>query len=145
MNKLFTIILLAILTSCSHEEINIIGKYKTANYSKAERYIKVLNYRGVVMGCSLDLKSDSTFIYQTCGIISNGNWRIDNDSIILKETNIRWRSDSLNQYGFKGEHPKPQKQLSFYMDGNKLINVIVDYNLDQKKEKFYLRLEKQPF
>jgi len=144
MRIILTLLTLFItFASCKDENENIIGKYETANYSKIERYIKAINYRGVSMGCSLELKSDSTFVYQTCGIISSGNWQKERDSIILREEIIRWRNDSLNEFGFNGEHPKPIGHISFYLDGNDLINVQIDQATENKKGKYYSRLEKQ--
>lgn len=60
-------------------------------------------YSSHVMGCELKLNKDFTFRLQTCGAIKTGQWKLLADSLYLYTENIRWRNDSLQQYGFKGK------------------------------------------
>lgn len=58
------------------------------------------------VGSELSLNPDSTFTYKTCGNIMTGLWRYYNDSLLLIANTNRWRSDSLNRYGYQGQWPK---------------------------------------
>jgi hypothetical protein len=75
-----------------------VGTYKNFKPSKAQAYwIKLsLRYNSYMLGSSVELKADSTFIYQTCGNIEIGKWTIEEDSLVLYVSDGRHKNDSIN-------------------------------------------------
>ncbi|MGA3015327.1 MAG: hypothetical protein ABSD71_14980, partial [Bacteroidales bacterium] len=72
-------------------------------------------------GSQMVLNVDSSFKYMTCSTIYTGNWYSINDSLFLKVKTVRWRIDSLNQYGFHGKWPNlPVKPIGFKIKDNHL-------------------------
>jgi hypothetical protein len=98
MKKGLYIGLLFIVVSCSSTEKVIVGKYKSKTYNIFQRIIMQIKSETSVMGSELELRSDSTYLYISCGNIINGNWRIySNDTLALFCKNNKFRNDSLNK------------------------------------------------
>lgn len=135
----YTIITFFLLAACSRK-IEVIGIYNTDRYSRAEKFSKsIVNKTWFVVGSSLEVNEDSTFHYQTCGNIMDGNWHIQRDSLVLDIDSNRWRSDSLQENGLLGRKPGSDFDLTFKINGDCLIQI--------KKPKdgigsYYLRLKK---
>ncbi len=93
------------------------------------------------VGSDLLLNSDSTFIYRTCGSISTGNWYSKKDSLYLISKTIRWRSDSLNKYGYQGKWLSlPKKPIVFEIKSNYLEQILHLDNGDKGIERLKLNL-----
>lgn len=127
--RLFAILILVIfITSCSSYDISI-TKYKSVRYSKFEQYWNYL-FRGIntfAVGSEIELKSDSTYKYTTCGNIITGTWSTSEDSLLLKVLTNRWRNDSLNTYGFEGKMPEIAKEpIVFMFDSNSIHAVHIN-------------------
>jgi hypothetical protein len=60
-----------------------------------------------IQGMTLILKNDSTYFYDTCGILLDGYWSVRNDSLLMKVDNIRYKNDSINKIR------KPEKRADF--------------------------------
>jgi len=96
--------------NCSAQEKRSIqtGKYSYIKWSQLEMaWLNVT--KGIhhfFVGSELILNSDSTFTYTTCGNIMTGKWKYNTDSLLLLANSNRWRSDSLNKYGYKGKWPE---------------------------------------
>ena len=140
--KIIFIATILFLVSCEKKTIDIIGLYKNDNYSKTEQLLKSIKFDGLAVGSELDLKKDSSFVYTTCAIVSNGKWTIKNDSLILNENKIRWRIDSLNKFGYEGQHPEIRKNLAFKIGKNELESIEVYEISEGKIDKTYSRLVK---
>jgi hypothetical protein len=92
--KLLTVILLiSLLFSCSNSDHEISGFYNQE--IKLYERIRYCNNR-LVNGSTLNLESDSTFIYATCGMISSGRWKTSNDTLLLLTAKKRFKIDSFN-------------------------------------------------
>jgi hypothetical protein len=94
-----TILVCCILLNCNTQpkpnELTGIYKAKTPNLLvQAYNNYKKAAY---VVGSEITLKTDSTFIYTTCGNIITGNWFVIKDSIYLKVNTNYYKNDSLNQ------------------------------------------------
>ncbi|WP_179350055.1 hypothetical protein [Winogradskyella pacifica] len=130
------------LLCCGKNITDITGLYKNDDYSKSEQLLKSLKFDGLAVGSELDLKKDSSFVYSTCAIISNGRWTIKKDSLILIENEIRWRIDSLNKYSYEGKHPEIRKKLTFKINKDKLESIEIYKSPEGEIDKTYSRLVK---
>jgi hypothetical protein len=103
----------------------IVGVYKSKKmgyYDLIENYIKGI--RGHIVGCSLILEKDSSFLYMTCGNIQKGNWKIHNDSLLLFVKSSRYKSDSLDHiYGELYNREFDLHPLKFKMENNEFQNI----------------------
>lgn len=123
MNKKICILffLLAINWSCNERTQSIEGVYSSKDYSRLDLwYLGMIENTAVVGGTKLELFNDSTFQLITCSTFSEGHWSLDFDTLILAENQIRWRHDSIQQYGYKGKWPQ-QSYKRFLIKNNKLI------------------------
>ena len=73
------------------------GEYEVVPKTIGDRlFMRKINADGRIIGSRLNLHTDSTFTYKTCGNQMTGKWNKKKDSIILYvKTNI-YRSDSMN-------------------------------------------------
>ena len=140
-NYIFIFIIL-FLFSCEQKITDITGLYKNDDYPKFEQLLKSLKFDGLAVGSELDLKKDSSFVYSTCAIISNGKWTIKKDSLVLIENKIRWRIDSLNKYGYEGKHPEIREKLAFKIGKDKLESIETYEISEGEIDKTYSRLVK---
>jgi hypothetical protein len=96
--------------NCSAQEKGSIqtGKYSYIKWTQLEMaWISVT--KGIhhfFVGSELVLNCDSSFTYKTCGNIMTGIWKYNNDSLSLIANSNRWRSDSLDKYGYQGKWPE---------------------------------------
>lgn len=102
--KFFAIVL--ILYSCDEEKSDeLFGIYKSSKLLRSEK----INYgtNKDIQGMTLILKNDSTYFYDTCGILLDGSWSVRNDSLLMTVDNIRYKNDSINKIR------KPEKRTDF--------------------------------
>lgn len=80
-----------ILQSCitNNKTVSIGGNY----VSMGPSFFQSLFY-SYAIGMKLDIRSDSTFLYETCGNIGNGVWNISGDTLELKLLNYKLKSES---------------------------------------------------
>lgn len=94
----------SLLAGCSRHQQSIIGRYKSKEYSFISKYyLHLIRNTSFIIGSSIEIKSDSTYVLTNCGNIEEGKWEIRDDSLLLFCKDNRWRIDSLNRTGFKGE------------------------------------------
>lgn len=127
MNKFLSKILIAALSvlvfGCSSDNPNIVGLYTSKDFNIASKTCYYFRNIRTTSGISLELKSDSTFSFQTCGNIIDGNWKTAKDSLFLFCKNNKYRIDSLNIVGYNGRFAKcNEKPRAFLIDGNVLKN-----------------------
>ena len=100
------LVLFVLLTSCDDKTTNkLFGKYESSKLDFSEKFRFRTNKD--IKGMTLILKKDSTYFYDTCGILINGSWSVRNDSLSMKVDNIRYKNDSLNKIR------KPEKRADF--------------------------------
>ncbi|MGB6034692.1 MAG: hypothetical protein WBG42_00390 [Cryomorphaceae bacterium] len=120
----FTLMLL-LLTSCSAQESELTGTYKSDDPNLVKKGWKVVfeGYDGFITGTQLDLKADSTFHMVTCGNILTGEWSHTDDSLYLTYQTNHWKNDSLQEFGLDGKWPELDKGMTDVLEirGNQLI------------------------
>lgn len=86
------------LVSCSNTPSNkdIIGIYKSKEYNIIENYLILSSEKTYVKGSKLEIRTDSSFIFSTCGNISNGFWKLKSDTLLLFCLKFNYKNDSLN-------------------------------------------------
>ena len=110
MKKATLMLSILFILNCSAQEKRPIqtGNYSYIKWTQLEMaWLSVT--KGIhhfFVGSELILNPDSTFTYKTCGNIMTGNWKCNTDSLLLLAKTNRWRSDSLNKYGYQGKWPK---------------------------------------
>ena len=62
------------LVSCKSDNAIKIGSYQSVRFNKFELGILYVfkGIKGAYVGCKIELKNDSSFVYTTCGSIMNG-------------------------------------------------------------------------
>lgn len=60
------------------------------------RNILFLSGKPYVLGSTLEIKRDSSYIKTTCGSISSGYWKLRGDTLLLFCQKFTHRNDSLN-------------------------------------------------
>lgn len=84
----------------------IIGKYESVKYNYvAKNYLSFFKNTTYVLGSTLDINADSSYLLTNCGNIEDGKWQVHDDSLLLFCKNNRWRIDSFNKNGFNGKFP----------------------------------------
>lgn len=114
--KRVAIIILSILffLNCSAQEKRSIqiGNYSYIKWTQFEVAWLYLT-KGIhhfFAGSELILNADSSFTHKSCGNIMTGNWTYKNDTLLLIVKTNRWRSDSLNKFGYQGKWPEIPEQ-----------------------------------
>src|SRR5690606_359457 len=74
----------------------LFGEYKSREIDFADRIILIAKNQGYIVGSTLILYPDSTYVYENCGNSLVGNWKKDNQFILLYCTDLSRRRD--NQY-----------------------------------------------
>lgn len=120
--------LLAISSSC--QDKLIIGTYKSKRFSRPEMGILYLTkgITGQYVNSVIELKSDSTFRFTTCGNIMKGIWDFRADSLLLYIKTNRLRKDSpdnTHYYDYK-------KYYEVFKYRNKKLTAI-SYNSRHRK------------
>lgn len=139
-SSLYLLFALIIVSSCAQS--SLCGSYHSVKPSYANYF--VMRLRGFhtctySVSNSLNLNPDSSFRYTNCSNIMSGYWKQHNDSVFLYFKTNRWRIDSLNRYGFKGEFTKvPSKPYMYQIKHNSLLSTHV-YN----NKYFIERMSKQ--
>jgi hypothetical protein len=135
----FHIVILCILflfSYCTKKQTSVIGNYKNI---KPNSLLAILENKNYVGGCTLNINSDSSYVYNTCGNHIEGNWQIKDDSIYLYCKKNEWSDDSLKITGFEGRFPScgtiPE---AFKIEKGYLINTLI-----LNKKKFYNKLVKE--
>lgn len=119
-------ILIILLISCSSTKTSkeIIGFYKSKKYNFIEHYIILFSGKSYAIGEILKLKKDSTYVYNTCGNVISGYWRIRGDTLLLFCQKFRYKRDSLNRVldtNCRGSidkfyiHPNGELRQQFYV------------------------------
>ncbi|WP_439128574.1 hypothetical protein [Polaribacter sp.] len=128
MKKLFyyiSLIIICTITSCNkkNKSFDIVGFYKSSKLNFIENLI--YNTTKEINGLKLNLKKDSTFHYETCGLLIKGFWSISNDSLKLNVNNINFVNDSIN----KIRKPVSKKDFLIYkIENNSLFGFINEKN-----------------
>lgn len=128
MKKLFLCLLLIIIcmfTSCNKkiENVSIVGFYKSSKLN----FIEKLKYNTTkeINGLKLNLKKDSTFRYDTCGLLIKGFWSVSNDSLKLEVDSINFVNDSINNI----RKPVSRKDFLIYkIESNSLFGFVNEKN-----------------
>ncbi len=108
-----------------NEKRVLVGNYKSG---KTKGIASILDKTAYIIGSELSLNKDSTYTYNTCGNISEGIWKVRNDSLFLYCKTNKYQIDSLNIVGFNGIFAKcnPVPTILF-IKGNSLENrMIID-------------------
>ena len=107
MKNISTLFLVfVLLTSCDEKTTNeLYGTYKSAKLDFSEKIRFSTN--NDIEGMILILKKDSTYFYDTCGILINGSWSVRDDRLTMTVNNIRYKNDSINKMR------KPEKRADF--------------------------------
>jgi hypothetical protein len=114
---------LFVIASCS--KMQLPGEYHSSRPSYYD--YAVMRLHGIhscmyAFHSKLSLHPDSSFNYTTCGNIMAGHWKVLKDSLFLYVTANRWRIDSFNKFGFKGEFAKVSlKPYTFKIKGRELF------------------------
>ncbi|MFY0643659.1 MAG: hypothetical protein JXR19_04265 [Bacteroidia bacterium] len=139
--KTFSLIpLLLILSTCTEKDI--IGTYKSKEYSNLKIMWMYHNKTLVPSGTTLVVNQDSTYIYESCGNIITGHWKVIDDSLNLFAVTNRWRSDSLNKNGFDGRHPQVGNKPSKYGIGKNYLRQSWHQEVEGKEFKMVVKLVK---
>lgn len=105
------------------ENRDLIGAYKSSTLSLIEK-IKY-NTNKNIEGFLLNLKTNGLFQYDTCGLLVDGYWEVEGDSLVLNATTIKFANDSIN----KIKKPRKRKDfLIFKIEGKSLIGFINETN-----------------
>ncbi len=120
---IISIFFIIVVLGCDSDN-SIVGAYKSERPSKVE-YATFWITKGAIRSISgqeLKLKSDSSYIYKTCGHIITGSWKVDDDRLTLIQESKRWKSDSLNEvdYPFGKE---PQGYFDFDIEGDEMVSI----------------------
>lgn len=91
--KLITILTLLFFYSCAKNNFEIAGTYSNDKINKISNY---LNGRHYSLGDSLVINKDSSFTYTNCSMKFTGNWKVNNDSLLLYFYEKTFHIDSLN-------------------------------------------------
>jgi hypothetical protein len=128
MTRYLIILFSIILMSCNNDSTKlIIGRYTSVRPSYIYMYFQFFTngIRSFAVGSELILKTDSNFVYTTCGNIKTGKWKINSDSLFLKIESNNFRNDSLNIHGLNGKFPiVPQEPIVMVISGIELIHFI---------------------
>ena len=110
------------------------GKYSYIKWTQLEvAWLSVT--KGIhhfFVGSELILNPDSTFKYKTCGNLMTGYWKCKNDSLLLLAKTNRWRSDSLNKYGYHGKWPKVPANPFVLVNKVKYLELIETFDNGEK-------------
>ncbi|ARV14297.1 hypothetical protein [Polaribacter sp. SA4-12] len=120
---LFTVVFT--ITSCTDtsKKNSIVGVYQSSKLNFIEK-IKYNTYKDI-KGLKLILKKDSSFHYETCGLLIKGGWNTKNDSLRLNVSDIKFVNDSIN----KIKKPETRKDFLVYkMEGNSFFGFVNDTN-----------------
>lgn len=133
----FAFIIGLLLMGCHLDNTLRSGTYKSPKYSILTLgLLRLQGFRSAYIGCDIVLNGDSTCSYTTCGCIMSGKWFHKGDSMFLVITANRWKSDSLNMYGYNGKQPVcPAKPVGFAINGDYIERVHVLKNGDKILEK----------
>jgi hypothetical protein len=109
----------------NNEKRVLVGNY---NSVKNKGLASILDKSAYIIGSQLTLNKDSTYKYSTCGNISEGIWRVKNDSVFLYCKTNKYQIDSLNIVGFNGVFAKCNTTPTIlFIKGNSLENrMIID-------------------
>lgn len=72
------------------------GTYKAPEWSIPELVLARLKNMSVAANEHLDLKNDFTFTYSNCSINGSGNWKLNNDTLLVYFKKKRLIIDELN-------------------------------------------------
>ena len=121
----FLALIMLVYISCTSqlENRDLIGAYKSSTLSLIEK-IKY-NTNKNIEGFLLNLKTNGLFQYDTCGLLVDGYWEVEGDSLVLNATTIKFANDSIN----KIKKPRKRKDfLIFKIEGKSLIGFINETN-----------------
>lgn len=134
------VLLLYIFWSCKNDHRIKIGTYKSVSYNKVELVCLYLfkKINSAFVGSEINLKSDSSFLYTTCGNILKGYYYCKNDSLFLKVKSNRFKIDSLNYKDSHGHYDTmPINPIIFRIENEYLIQI----HYLNKKEKVIEKLK----
>ena len=93
---LYSLLNLTFLVFSCAKDISISGEYEVATKTVNDRlFLRKMKSDGRIVGSQLSLKSDSTFLYLTCGNKMTGHWRKTQDSVFLHISTNVYRTDSM--------------------------------------------------
>lgn len=72
------------------------GNYASYRHSYLSNCLDYFQNNSYTKGESIEINSDSTFVYKNCSMIMNGNWKVKNDSLLLYFSKKTFIIDSLN-------------------------------------------------
>jgi hypothetical protein len=101
--------------------ISVAGEYEVAPKTINDRlFIHKMKAEGRIVGSKLNLQTDSTFLYLTCGNQITGHWRKMKDSILLHVVTNVYRTASM-----KSINPAfiPNETITFQIRKAKLYRI----------------------
>ncbi len=135
LNRKYSLIIMLVIfvSSCTYHQssVSLIGTYKS--------YTPKFSFKKYSIGDNLTLKSDSNFIYENCGNISTGFWRLNssNDSVLLFCVDFKYKNDSLNRINKVHCNPSIPLEIFYIESDGILINEFI-----AKKSKYFTSLKK---
>jgi len=140
LNRIFNnyYIIVFFVIGCAKKSVNtneLHGSYKSKQFSNVElAYRQFIERKTIVIGNHLNLFSDSTFKFESCGNFKSGNYEIKNDSLILYiYSNIK-KSDS-NTYAFE----IPYDTMKYVIKNEETL--IREWNISSGRLKGYKQLD----
>ena len=91
--KTFILFLIIIFNSCTHDLNKLEGEYRSNKLSLFEK-IKYKTPKRI-QGMQLTLRNDSTYHYNTCGILIDGFWKKNGDSLVMSVSQIKYKHEKL--------------------------------------------------
>jgi hypothetical protein len=106
----YLLCLIFAVCSCT-KDVSVSGEYRVeAKTINDQLFLRKIRSTDRIVGSELNLKSDSTFLYFTCGNEMTGHWRKIHESISLYVATNIYRSDSMRS---KKEAIIPKEPIIF--------------------------------
>ena len=121
----YSLVIMCTIISCTkkNKNENIVGVYKSSKLN----FIENLKYNTTkeINGLKLNLKQDSTFHFDTCGLLIKGFWNVSSDSLKLEVNSINFVNDSINEI----RKPISRKDFLIYkIENNSLFGFVNEKN-----------------
>ena len=120
------------------KEFSVSGEYEITSKTLNDRmFLHKMKSEGRIVGSKLNLESDSTFLYVTCGNQMTGYWRKMQDSISLYVVTNVYRSDSMMSIG---QAIIPKEPITFQIRKRQLYRLCETTDLNRSDLKRFVEL-----
>ncbi len=133
MRKVIVLALyITIIFGCSsNKKFRASGDYEVKSKTLGDRlFLHKLKAKSRIIGSSLNLTPDSTFLYITCGNQMTGHWLQVSDSMLLYVITNVYRSDSLKSSNAQ----IPDEPLIFHIRKAQLYRIFASSGSDKSVE-----------